>query len=247
MPNVKFSPSPCLKKLEAGNPDDPSVHAIGGDLYFATGKLREAQQQYALAANTGEMNYEIWENLVFIDVQLEQFDAAIQHSEQALEVFPNQKMLAYFNGYAHLKEPLAKILPISARAFFFSFSALRKSSRFVNDIVGPLGASGALASLRISRLTFTFYELPTGVNHLGDPVEECLSSFDILHSDHEQIVLHTQRNGGQRNPDLFGEIGDRFLGAKTPVHLQETSRSWSIVPKGGTTRLKAANRQSRSW
>jgi tetratricopeptide (TPR) repeat protein len=125
-----------FKKLETGNPEDANVHAIGGDLYFSAGKLRDAQQQYIMAAGTGEMNYEIWENLVFIDVQLEQFDLAIQHSDQALEVFPNQKMLAYFNGYAHLRK----------RHFRESIQALEQAKRlgasapaFVSDVNGLLG------------------------------------------------------------------------------------------------------------
>jgi tetratricopeptide (TPR) repeat protein len=93
-----------FQKLEKSHPDESNVHIIGGDLYFSTGKLREAQKQYLQAVSSGDVNFEVWENLLFVDVQLEQFDLAIQHSDQALEIFPNQRMLHYFNGFGHLRK-----------------------------------------------------------------------------------------------------------------------------------------------
>jgi len=93
-----------FQKLEKNNPSDPNVHILGGDLYLSTGKNREAHKEYLKAAEAGEVNYEVWENLLYLDTQLELFDQAIQHSDAALEMFPNQGMLHYFNGYAHLRK-----------------------------------------------------------------------------------------------------------------------------------------------
>ena len=36
--------------------------------------------------------------------QLDQFDSLIVHSEQGLELFPNQSMMHYFNGYGHMRK-----------------------------------------------------------------------------------------------------------------------------------------------
>ncbi|MEO7988983.1 MAG: tetratricopeptide repeat protein [Chryseolinea sp.] len=93
-----------LEKLEKNNPSDPDVHIVGGDIYLSIGKIREAQHEYLLAVESGEVNFEVWENLLYLETQLEQFDLAIKHSEQALEMYPNQSMIHYFNGYANLRK-----------------------------------------------------------------------------------------------------------------------------------------------
>ena len=93
------------EKLKAGYPGDPSVHIIGGDLYLSTGKNREAQAEYLKAVETGApVNFEVYENLLFLEVKLELWDQVIRHAEQALEIYPNQSMIHYFNGLAHLRK-----------------------------------------------------------------------------------------------------------------------------------------------
>mgnify|MGYP000200350408 CR=1 FL=1 len=91
-----------LKAVHAG---DPSVHIIGGDLYLSTGKNREAQGEYLKAVETGApVNFEVYENLLFLEVKLEMWDQVIEHAEEALEIFPNQGMIHYFNGVANLRK-----------------------------------------------------------------------------------------------------------------------------------------------
>lgn len=93
-----------FEKLGKTNPDDPNIHILGGDLYLSTGRNREAQVEYAKAIESGDVNFEVWENLLYLETQLEQFDNVIKHSDQALELFPNQGMIHYFNGFAHLRK-----------------------------------------------------------------------------------------------------------------------------------------------
>lgn len=125
-----------LQKLKQNNPNDPNVHIVGGDLYLSTGKNREAQKEYLSAIELGEVNFEVWENLLLLETKLEQFDLVIQHSDQALEFFPNQRMVFYFNGYAHLRK----------RHYQEAVTALEQSKRlsvsmpsFVSDINALLG------------------------------------------------------------------------------------------------------------
>jgi tetratricopeptide (TPR) repeat protein len=94
------------EKLKTSHPGDPTVHIVGGDLYLSTGRSREAQKEYLAAAESGEVNFEVWENLLYIETQLEQFDNVMKHAEQALELFPNQAMIHYFDGFAKLRKRL---------------------------------------------------------------------------------------------------------------------------------------------
>jgi tetratricopeptide (TPR) repeat protein len=92
-----------FEKVKNSNPENPSVHIIGGDLYLTMNKAREALKEYLLAVENGDVNFEVYENLLYLEIQLEQYDNAIRHSEQALEIFPNQGMIHYFNGFANLR------------------------------------------------------------------------------------------------------------------------------------------------
>ncbi len=103
-PNKEKFVLSLLEKLEKNNPNDNRVHIVGGDIYLSTGKIREAQHEYLLAVESGDVNFEVWENLLYLETQLEQFDQAIHHAEQALEMYPNQSMIHYFNGYANLRK-----------------------------------------------------------------------------------------------------------------------------------------------
>jgi tetratricopeptide (TPR) repeat protein len=50
------------------------------------------------------VNFEVYENLLFLEIRLEQWDQVIKHAEEALEIFPNQSMIHYFNGFANLRK-----------------------------------------------------------------------------------------------------------------------------------------------
>lgn len=93
-----------FKKLAEHYPNEANVHILGGDLYLSTGSEREAIEQYLEAIDLGEVNFEVWQNLLYLQTQLEQFDSVIKHSEECLELFPNQGMVYYFNGYAYLRK-----------------------------------------------------------------------------------------------------------------------------------------------
>ena len=93
-----------FEKLAKSNPENPNIHILGGDLFLSTGKNRDAKNEYIKAIASGDVNFEVWENLLYLETQLEQFDDAIKHAEQALELFPNQSMVHYFNGFAYLRK-----------------------------------------------------------------------------------------------------------------------------------------------
>ena len=123
-------------KLKKSSPQHANVHIIGGDLYLATGRNREAVKEYVQAVQSGDVNYEVWQNLLHLEVQLEQFDDVIKHADQALELFPNQGMLHYFHGFAHLrKRNYQEAIGSLEQAKKLS----RSDSNFMSDVCNMLG------------------------------------------------------------------------------------------------------------
>ncbi len=90
--------------LKMSSPNEPNVHIIGGDLYLILEKTIEAHKEYLEAIQLGSTNFDTWQNLLFLESQLNLFDSLIFHSEQGLELFPNQSMMNYFNGYGHMRK-----------------------------------------------------------------------------------------------------------------------------------------------
>lgn len=84
-------------------PEQENVHVLGGDLYLMLDNKAEAQKEYLAAIRYGSSAFPVWQNLLHLDIQLEQFDNAVLHSEQAMEYHPNQAMVYYFNGLANLR------------------------------------------------------------------------------------------------------------------------------------------------
>ncbi len=91
-------------RLVSQFPNEVNTHILGGDLYLSLSKNTEAERHYLKAIELGEVNFEVWQNLLYLQVQREAFDAVIDNSEKALEYYPNQSMLYYFNGTAHLRQ-----------------------------------------------------------------------------------------------------------------------------------------------
>jgi len=93
-----------FKKLELIYPRDADVHLVGGDLYLMLEKNEEARNEYSKAVHYGASSLEAWQNLLFLETQAGLSDSVIVHAEQGLELFPNQGMIYYFNGVAHLRK-----------------------------------------------------------------------------------------------------------------------------------------------
>lgn len=92
-----------LEILKINYPNETNVSVMGGDLYLSVGKNQEARREYLQAVQSGEVNFEVWQNLLYIEMQLSEWDAVIAHTEKALEYYPNQAMLHYFRGAALLQ------------------------------------------------------------------------------------------------------------------------------------------------
>jgi len=93
-----------FQKLESNYALDPNVHLVGGDLFMTLEKDDLAKNEYLKAVRNGSASFEAWQNLLYLETQTNEIDSLIVHSEEALELFPNQAMVHYFNGYAHLRK-----------------------------------------------------------------------------------------------------------------------------------------------
>lgn len=104
LPNAELEPLAIelADNLVTAHPDNVDAYAIAGDLEFKLGNRTKARDHYIKALGLDESNYNLWQNVISLELELEDYKMAASHAEQAIEFFPNQALLYYFAGTAQL-------------------------------------------------------------------------------------------------------------------------------------------------
>ena len=83
------------------NSNDPKAYSIYGDFLSRDGRNHEALAAYKKAVNLdGGNKFQIWEQILLIEIQTEMFDSLAVDGPRAVERFPNQPMPYLFSGLA---------------------------------------------------------------------------------------------------------------------------------------------------
>jgi tetratricopeptide (TPR) repeat protein len=90
------------KQLTDTHPSDSRANALYANLILRKGRKSDARDIYAKAARMEGAVFETWGAVLQLDAELNQPDSMLVHSEKALETFPNQGLLWYYNGTSQL-------------------------------------------------------------------------------------------------------------------------------------------------
>lgn len=85
------------------HPESAKAHSIYGDYLYRDDRLQEARNQFEIAAQYDKSRYIIWNQILILDSQLEDFDKMVATSEEALQLFPTMPSFYLFNGVGHLQ------------------------------------------------------------------------------------------------------------------------------------------------
>jgi len=86
--------------LEKTHPNEAKAFALHADLLSLTGQTELALEKYQRTLELNPSNFLVWEQLLLGMAEMKRFDELAQYSENAIDLFPNQGMLFYMNGYA---------------------------------------------------------------------------------------------------------------------------------------------------
>jgi len=103
-PDLEFFVFELFEKLKNNYPNEADVHLVGGDLFMTLDRRQDASAEYLKAIRCGATGFEAWQNLLLLETQSGQADSVIVHAEQALELFPNQAVIYYFDGLAFIQK-----------------------------------------------------------------------------------------------------------------------------------------------
>ncbi len=82
-------------------PEEAEMYAMYGDFLFREEEYEKAREKFVMSAKLDPNQYAVWEQILYISSQLEDYDFMIKYSEKALEHFFEQPVIYYFNGIAH--------------------------------------------------------------------------------------------------------------------------------------------------
>ena len=85
------------------HPKAPESNALYADFLMLDKKTGEAAKHYYLAAMNERQDVGVWENLLYVENELQRFDSLEKHSSMAIELFPNQARSYLYNGVANIQ------------------------------------------------------------------------------------------------------------------------------------------------
>ncbi len=83
------------------HPKEAKAYSAYGDLLFYSGQKEKALEKYQQAINLDNTVFTIWEQSMYIQAELADYNALRQTTEKAIDLFPNQAKAYYFNGIAN--------------------------------------------------------------------------------------------------------------------------------------------------
>jgi tetratricopeptide (TPR) repeat protein len=122
-PELKADAAELCEILVNVHPDEAKAFAIYGDFLYRDKKLKEARDQYRKAVALDKEKYAIWNQLLIIESELNDFVSMQKESNEAMELFPNQALPYFLNGTAN----------IHMKHYKDAITALTEGKEFVYD------------------------------------------------------------------------------------------------------------------
>lgn len=102
--NVKTDPDTRAALLELSqvlvqaHPNEAKTYSLYGDVLYQLGDVQEALTQYEKCLSITQSVFAVWEQKMLIEEELGDYEALQKTSEAALDLYPNQASVFFFNG-----------------------------------------------------------------------------------------------------------------------------------------------------
>lgn len=100
-PELKPDADELCKILVAVHPDEAKAFAMYGDFLIRDKKYELARTQYRKSISLDKEKYALWNQLLVIESELNDFAAMERESKEAMELFPNQPLPYFFNAVSN--------------------------------------------------------------------------------------------------------------------------------------------------
>jgi tetratricopeptide (TPR) repeat protein len=94
---------PLIDILKETHPKNSKPFTIAGDYYYRSGQYELAATNFEKALEFDASRYPIWQQLIIIYFDFEDYQKAANLADSCLELFPSQTTAYYFSGLANLQ------------------------------------------------------------------------------------------------------------------------------------------------
>ncbi len=101
-PEFKDNADTLCKIIVDVHPTEAKAFSIYGDFLYRDKKLEDARINYLKAIELDKEKYAIWNQLLIIESELNDFFEMQTESKEAMELFPNQPLPYFLNGVANI-------------------------------------------------------------------------------------------------------------------------------------------------
>lgn len=195
-PELETAARKLANDLITAHPDNVDAYAIYGDLEFRLANKPEAKDYYLKALHLDNSNYNLWQNVISIELELEDYENAAKHADEAIEIFPNQALLYYFGGTAYLVKKKYK-QAVNSLEYGRKLSA--SDPDLSGYIIGQLG--DAYNGLEEFAKSDAAYEEALKINADNDYVLNNYSYYLSLRKERLDRALEMSSRLVEKNPD----------------------------------------------
>lgn len=103
-PELKDEAFDLCKILVEVHPIEAKAHSIYGDFLYRDKKIEQARDAYRKSISLDKERFALWQQLLIIESEMEDFEAMEKESKEAIELFPNQPLPYFMNGFAKLQK-----------------------------------------------------------------------------------------------------------------------------------------------
>jgi tetratricopeptide (TPR) repeat protein len=106
--------------LVEAHPDDYRVYTVYAEHLIRNKKWAEARDQLITVTELGVNDYMVWEQILYIDNELQDWSALYMHTNSAIGLFPNQPQFYFFNALACIQlEKFQETISISDEGLLY--------------------------------------------------------------------------------------------------------------------------------
>lgn len=89
--------------LVKNHPDNPKAHSIKSDFLYRSKDFEAARKELRFVLSLDSNNYIVWEQLLYTELELNDYKSMEAESNAAMSLFPDQPLLYFFNGFANFQ------------------------------------------------------------------------------------------------------------------------------------------------
>lgn len=101
---LKVQSAELCRILAETHPEDAKSYSIYGDFLTRDKQYAGARDQYRKAILLDSSKFPIWNQLMFLESELKDYEALFNESKAAIELFPNQPSFYFFHGFAAIQK-----------------------------------------------------------------------------------------------------------------------------------------------